>query len=335
MIISRVTDGLGNQMFQYALGRRLALKHNTELALDLCWYKDRSAFGGTDREFTLKNFDINARIATKEDIESVIPFGSVGRRMIHTPRIMDLLVDGRSPISRLDGFLTAGINRRRLAESYNYAWEYSKSPESQDPHWAYRRRFYEPVLEFGDNLYLHGYWQSFKYIEDIKDKLREEFTPKNMNRDIKRVSKEIAESNSVAVHIRRGDFIQQGPGEGNLLPRKYYERSRNLIEEREEDVEYYIFSDNPDWAAKNRFQDERSTHVSHEYRTEEHEDLYLMSMCKNNINANSTFSVWSSWLNNNEKKKVLIPSPWKKYGYPDGVVQEWDLFPESWKVIAY
>jgi len=335
MIISRVTDGLGNQMFQYALGRRLALKHSTELALDLCWYRDRDAFGGTDREFTLDNFDIKAKVATPEDIESVIPFGALGRKTIHTPILMELIVEGRSPISYLEELLSKGMDRRKLAEKCNYIWEYSKYPESEDPPWAYRRRFYEPLLNISDNVYLHGYWQSFKYIEDIRGKLRNDFRPKEPRRKIKNVEERIRNSNSVAVHVRRGDFINQGPGEGNVLPKKYYEKSKRVIEGNNQSVEYYVFSDDPKWAIQNRFTGENCTHVSYKYDTKEYEDMYLMSLCKHNIGANSTFSIWSSWLNSNEEKNVTIPSPWKKYGYKDGIVYEWDLFPENWKVVRY
>ncbi|WP_263834153.1 alpha-1,2-fucosyltransferase [Salinibacter sp.] len=336
MIITRVTDGLGNQMFQYALGRYLSIKNDTDLLLDLCWYKNRSSHGGTNRRFTLKNFNIKAREATKRDIEEVVPFGALGRKVIHTPILLNSLVEGRSPsIPAIGRLLSPGISRKRLAESYNYVWEYSKAPDSTSPQWAYRRRFYAPVLDLDDGVYLHGYWQSPKYFEKIKERLREEFKPKSIRKNVQKVKEKIKASNSVAVHVRRGDFIEQGPGRGNLLPKKYYKKARKIVENCEENLRYFVFSDNPEWASKNRFMMKKSTHVTNEYGTEEHEDIYLMSLCNHNICANSTFSWWSSWVNNNEDSVIIYPSPWKKYGYPNGIIHEWGLFPEGWKVVTY
>ncbi|MFB6284669.1 MAG: alpha-1,2-fucosyltransferase, partial [Halobacteria archaeon] len=143
------------------------------------------------------------------------------------------------------------------------------------------------------------------------------------------------EKPSIGVHVRGRDFFTQGPGRGNTLTQEYYDLALDYMKNHTKNPSLYVFSDDPEWAKENVRFDEPTEYVSTDYGTNENQDLYLMSKCDHVITANSTFSWWSAWLNENPDKKVTVPSPWKPHGYPRGIVKKWDLTPDSWKIIEW
>lgn len=154
-----------------------------------------------------------------------------------------------------------------------------------------------------------GYWQSEKYFmhhkEIIRDDLQFKAPLKGKNKE---VAQEISDHNSVAVHIRRGDYLDYT--KFGTCSREYYKKSVKFIENHVEDPKFFIFSDDPEWVKENINIDHPHHYVTHNDVTQGHEDMRLMSLCQHFIIANSSFSWWGAWLSNNTDKIVTIPRPW-------------------------
>ncbi|MFB6284670.1 MAG: hypothetical protein ABEK59_12205, partial [Halobacteria archaeon] len=143
-------------MFQYGIGKHLALINGTELKLDLSWYNNQDAHDGTYREYTLHNFDINAETVTPQEITNVINYGKIGYYLSNS--------------SFFD-------NKRRLTASlFNYYKEYMDLPGGDDEDWPHSRFYDDRMTDTGDGVYLDGYWQTQQYVDPVKDVLRDEFT---------------------------------------------------------------------------------------------------------------------------------------------------------------
>ena len=195
----------------------------------------------------------------------------------------------------------------------------------REPHF----HFYSIVLKAKDNVYIEGYWQSEKYFKDIEAVIRREFTVKNeLQGKNKEVAQQILDTLSVAIHIRRGDYISNPLTAKlhNTCSLEYYQQAINIFVGKVKDPHFFIFSDDPAWLQKNMVLQYPITHVNHNKADKDCEDLRLMSMCKHNIIANSSFSWWGAWLNNNPDKIVVAPKKW----FNDDSYNTKDLLPESW-----
>jgi len=160
------------------------------------------------------------------------------------------------------------------------------------------------------NLYLDGYFQNPLIFQDIRNILIHEFTFPELTVLAKEIDLKIsATTNPVAIHIRRGDYtkaeIQSYHG---ILPISYYRQSIELIKCKVENPIFYIFSDDPEWCEDNLDFTEAKHIISGS--TQAWEDLYLISRCKHQIIANSSFSWWGAWLNTNLEKIVIAPKKW-------------------------
>ena len=141
-------------------------------------------------------------------------------------------------------------------------------------------------------------------------------------------SDRIQSTESVSLHVRRADYIQ------NALTNKihgtcdqdYYDRAIRYIAERVIDPHFFIFSDEPEWVKENLKIDFPMTVVDCNDASRNYEDLRLMSTCKHNIIANSSFSWWGAWLNPNPDKLVITPEQW----FNDKKRNTKDLIPEQW-----
>lgn len=170
---------------------------------------------------------------------------------------------------------------------------------------------YSPIPKL-DNIKLIGYFQSEKYFD--RDLVLKLFDIEDVvTQDIQ----SITESESVSIHVRRGDY-KSNQANHPLCSLSYYESAIDLLGN---DKEYYVFSDDIEWC-KTVF-DKRFNFVSGLYDWEE---MYLMSKCKHNIIANSTFSWWGAWLNKNDNK-VIAPKTW--FG-PLKTLNTSDLLPDNW-----
>lgn len=163
-----------------------------------------------------------------------------------------------------------------------------------------------------DNVYIKGYWQCEQYFLDIENKLRHDFQLKeSFIQNVTGFATELSAVNSVALHIRRGDYTnKESLAQHGLLPFSYYERAIVHIEETVDHPHYFIFSDDSNWVKSNFPLPVNHTLVSGEITRSQYEDLFLMSKCRHNIIANSSFSWWGGWLNEHKEKIVIAPKQW-------------------------
>lgn len=172
-------------------------------------------------------------------------------------------------------------------------------------------RYEEEIFSVPSGI-LQGYWQSEKYFQNVKEEIRKSFQFQCEDKGIQNILSEIKkEKHSVAVHIRRGDYMNADNLYGNICTQAYYEKAIKQIKEVYPDAVFYFFSNDLAWVKEN-YQGEcyRYPDLSQCEHYENWYDMYLMSQCENNIIANSTFSWWAAWLNPNPKKIVLTPSKW-------------------------
>lgn len=282
MIIVKLIGGLGNQLFQYSLGRSLSIKNNDLLKLDLSDFtKDNP------RSYGLGYFNILENFATEEDVNKIKKTGFLK------------IVDNFKP-----------YYKRSVIKYKGYDF---------DPN----------ILKLSGNFYLDGYWQSEKYFKDIEDIIRKEITIKEPLADkYANLINNIKNSNSVSIHIRRGDYLtnQKFSKIYNLLDEKYYQSAVNFIAKKISNPHFFIFSDDIEWVKRNLNIPYPKIFVSDNNKTKDYEDLVLMSLCKNNITANSSFSWWGSRLNQNPSKIVISPNKW--FNKEDGTAK--DLIPQEW-----
>lgn len=288
MIITKLIGGIGNQMFQYAAARRLSHIHHTNLKLDITSYESYKL-----RKFELDKFNISAQIATKKEIEKFIKIPQ---------NIFEKIVFNLIP----------SVKKR------------SK--------YYYEEKFYhfdKDVLALPDNVYLSGYWQSEKYFKDIGDILLKEFTVKHSpDKRNQSILKQIESTNSVSIHVRRGDFVANEDTKSlhGLYNIDYFQKAISIISSKISNPCFYIFSDDIDWARTNMKIEYPITFIDNNIDKKDYEDLRLMSSCKHNIIVNSTFGWWGAWLNKNRPKIVITPKNW----YKNGPTDTYDLIPKSW-----
>jgi len=290
MVIVRLMGGLGNQMFQYAAARRLALARQVPLKLDVSEFA-RSP----DRVYALGALNIQEAFATPEELREVTGPSARGVRRL---------------VFRL---------RRRFRIAYGWTWIHERTLSPFD------RR----VLEARERTYLDGYWQSEQYFGDVADTIRREFTidfqPDARSRAI---ADQIATTESVSVHVRRGDYVAdpRASRARNVCTPDYYHRSVARIAERVGTPHLFLFSDDPQWVGANLRFEHPVTLVSENARHREYEDLRLMSACRHHIIANSSFSWWGAWLDPRRDKVVLAPRRWMN----DPRVDDRDVLPPAW-----
>ena len=190
--------------------------------------------------------------------------------------------------------------------------------------------FHQDFLKYPSNSYLKGYWQSEKYFLPAKDIIKKDLTfKKEYIENVASFAKQIANKNTVSLHIRRGDYSNKVVYEMHgIIPVEYYLKAVDLIKDKTSEIKLLIFSDDIEWTKKH-FNFPNTEFVSGDISKTHFEDLYLMSVCKHNIIANSSFSWWGAWLNENPDKIVIAPKNWFNKGPKD----TYDLYPEGWITI--
>lgn len=186
--------------------------------------------------------------------------------------------------------------------------------------------FDSEILDIQDNCYLFGYWQSDLYFKNIREEILQSFHfPKfKENSQNEKVSRRLKDCRSVSVHIRRGDYLKVA---ATLCSISYYEKAITLMKEKVNPELFVIFSDDIAWCKEhfgNLIGASETLYVDWNKGKESFRDMQLMSLCQHNIIANSSFSWWGAWLNQNPNKIVMCPSRWMPHGtQPDVLPSDW------------
>lgn len=209
----------------------------------------------------------------------------------------------------------------KLLSKIGYIKRYS------EPHFHYDPK----INEVGSNMYIEGYFQSWKYFSEIRDVIIRDFSFKNEAQGANRaVLKRIkADPYAVSLHIRRGDYVTNESASSfhGLKDMDYYSTALKEIKKKVKKPNVYVISNDPKWCKKNLDLGVPTTIIdNNDDITGGAEDMRLMRACKHNIMANSSFSWWGAWLNENPDKIVIAPKQW----FNDPTVDTSDLIPEEW-----
>jgi hypothetical protein len=282
----RLVGGLGNQMFQYAAARSVAIRTGANLRLDLSWF-------GTDpnRTYALAPFQIQAET-----------YGE------------------RSDTQRKSS-LTALLQRIKC---------YVIQGDQALPKYTEKSFRFDRALEtIKAPIYLEGYFQSEIYFKSISKNIVDEFSVRDIPRpQTQELLNEIKSSESICVHIRRGDYV--GNSKANeyhgTCSMGYYAQGINAVASRLNTPHCFVFSDEPEWTHRNFESEFPFSVVDIHGPNDAHEDLRLMSACQHFVIANSSLSWWGAWLGKSADKQVIAPKKWFK---KDGVDTN-DLLPKNW-----
>ena len=174
-----------------------------------------------------------------------------------------------------------------------------------------RLRYSEDIFGVKD-AYVQGLWQSERYFEDISDEVRRNFVfPEIRDEENEKNLQNIISTNSVSVHIRRGDYLDNVNQRiyGNICTSFYYEKALEYFKRKYKNIVFFVFSDDIQWA-RDHIKAENVVYVNCNKGDNAIFDMLLMSKCRHNIIANSSFSWWGAWLNSNEDKEVIAPAKW-------------------------
>ena len=197
---------------------------------------------------------------------------------------------------------------------------------TQSPFYVESQMFDENLFQM-ENKVLEGYWACEAYYADIMKELQKKLEfPEIKNSKNIRMKEMMEQINSISIHIRRGDYLTEENQRmfGGICTEEYYESAIEYMRERIEDIRFFVFSDDPVYARK-KYPGKEFTIVDINHGKDSFWDMHLMSCCKHNICANSTFSFWGARLNSYESKIVVRPLKQKNCDWyvPEKMKQLW------------
>lgn len=170
--------------------------------------------------------------------------------------------------------------------------------------------------------FFKGCWINERYFEEIKDEVRTSFIFKNIDSRNLSIANQIQSCNSVSLHIRRGDYLNNPMY--NVCDEDYYRKAVYYISEKVDNPKFIIFSDDPVWCKEFMCKlDVDYTIIDHNTGKDSYKDMYLMTQCKHNVIANSTFSWWGAWLGAQKDKVVVCPNRWINGREFNPCLEEW------------
>lgn len=276
MITVRLIGGLGNQLFQYTIGRMLAIQNRVPLQLDTSVYNHPDA-----KSYKLHYFNINAAIAKTKEVD----------------RINNLYES-----NALYPKLFRSAERRFLPK---YKWRYYKE--------AGYYQYDSQLMQVKSPVLLEGFWQHYKYYQNIHPAILQELTLREQYQTgappiLSEIEQDI---HAVSMHIRRGDYVSD-PNNLNYFgvqPVSYYKKAMEYMKAHLKTPVFYVFSDDLNWVKANLNIDEQAVYVNME-GDKDYLELYAMSRCRHHIIANSSFSWWGAFLNKRPDKIVVAPAQW-------------------------
>lgn len=277
MIATHCKGGLGNQLFQYAAGRALALRHGVELVIDPSWYGHDVNMRAVQRNFDLPAFRINARVLRAPELgEFGLP--STGRRVHHWLATLQRWRVGRRTWH--DDGMGMNTNFSHLG------------PESN----------------------LIGYFQHPDYFAGIEEFLRRELVLVEAPPDrVRQFARALAEGPSVCIQVRRSDFATNESARlcHGILSDDYYRLAWTNMVRQFPSVVGYVFGDDFGWAEELFCEWPNVKVVSPEWDGPAYlHKFHLMQSCRHFIIANSTWGWWAAWLGAQPGSRVIMPAEW-------------------------
>ncbi|MCK9410393.1 MAG: alpha-1,2-fucosyltransferase [Bacteroidetes bacterium] len=294
MVIVELAGGLGNQMFQYAAGRYLSLKHQTDMYLDLSFLNDRTPRADfVYREYGLEIFQLNAQFVSPEASVALRPSRRTIQRQLYSLKRM---FNSSIPL-------------------------YLKEADSG---------FDSRLFTAPSNVFLEGYWQSEEYFQEIIPAIRRDFT---FVGEIDPGARELVHSlqgeHSVCLFVRRREFVTMKKihAHHGVCSEEYFTAAVKRMSQHVPNMQLFIFSDDIDWCRTMLHFDVTTQIVDHTYAGKHFgQYLRLMSFCRHFILSNSSYCWWGAWLNNRPEKIVIAPSRW----YKNPRMNMSHLFPNGW-----
>lgn len=283
--VVEIGGGLGNQMFQYAFYLKLKV-HFPGTKIDISHYEEHPAHNGYELQ---KVFSVTPGYCTMDDLQ--------------------LLKDIKQSIPHKIRRKLAG---HQPSVFYEHTMGYDFKPE---------------VLQVRKPTFFSGCWLSEKYFADISESVRSAFKFPEFNEEKNLSMTEYMEGrDSISMHVRRGDYAGDNNYEG-VCDRSYYRRCLDFVLKKAKDPLVLVFSDDPDWCASNLDLPSGTeiTIVDWNRQNNSYRDMQLMSQCRYNIIANSTFSWWGAWLNR-DALEILSPNKW----YNSEEKRAGDIIPPGW-----
>ncbi|MFM2306412.1 MAG: hypothetical protein RLZZ367_1081 [Bacteroidota bacterium] len=294
MIIVKIFQGLGNQLFQYSYARALELNRGCQVKLDNTYYNLYSEIilhGYTvKRHYGLNRFNIKEDLASLAEIEQV---------------------KNNTGSNRVTRF----INRKLNESAPYYRKQYVKELDT----------VYDPnLLNVKSNCYVEGYFASEMYFKKHREILLNELTLKNQaSAQNAEVIKRMEDSESVCISIRRTDFLANPLH--NVCTDQYYRDGLKTMADLVKNMKVFIFSDDNEYVMRNFDIPFEHEFVTHNY-PDFYEDLRLITHCKHHVIPNSTFSWWGAWLSRYKDKKVVAPRIWLN----SDTIDYSTVLPEEW-----
>ncbi|HUI96853.1 MAG TPA: alpha-1,2-fucosyltransferase [Xanthobacteraceae bacterium] len=317
LVVSRLSGGLGNQLFQYAAGRSLARRSGARLILDATAFK----LPQERRSFALDPYPIDAEVRLDGyAYEPVMP-------TVKFPRPAD---SRERPDSLLDAAMYRLARNGGAADKIVKAlWRLGERASGAAGLAVFAERAFDYDAAFerlGSRTYLVGYWQSPRYFADTRDLICRElalpYEPIGANAAW---LARIAGKNSVCVHVRRGDYLRpEHFDQHGVCSEGYYARAMQAVGVRVDDPQFFVFSDDLAWCRAHipgpnvAFVDANPVDAAHD-------ELRLMAACRHHVIANSSLSWWGAWLGAHADQIVVAPDPWFSAG-----TKTPDLFPQTW-----
>lgn len=281
MLITQLTGGIGNQMFQYAASKAQANRLGTGLYLDKTHFQTTPLGKKNLRQYELDVFNI------KESFKS--PAFHWVKKYLKTAKVY----------AGFDTFKEKHVH------------------------------VHQDFFDIKDNTYIEGFFQSEKYFKEFEKEIRKDLTFRTeLQDDNQSLFKKIKTVNAISLHVRRGDYVSNSETNQThgVCSLEYYQKAISKIESKVSTPYFFLFSDEPEWVQQNL----KLTHpfkiVNHNEGENSFEDMRLMSNCQHHIIANSSFSWWGAWLNNNKNKIVIAPKEW----FADKKHDTSDIIPNTW-----
>ncbi len=299
-VVAKIAGGLGNQLFQYAMGRAIAIEKNIPLWLDISFFNNDVSY---NRVYILNQFDIKAdKILFEPYLD-----------MKYLNRLVGLY-------KRIDKYKKK--KHKIFLNEPNFLDDSKASMENYFAGGPCHRFDSSLISNVSNYIVLDGYWQSENYFKRIKNVLLEDLKiTAEIPEDIQSYGGYLESSNAVAIGIRQYTDSEASSNHFKLT-KDYYDKAISIIVKKIKNPHFFIFTLETQWAKDNIQTDFPVTIISPNTSNEAaYQDLYLLSKCKHFIIANSTYHWWGAYLAQNEEKIVIAPS--QGWGNSEPLPDEW------------